>query len=101
MTLRHAMILAVGILPVACGYPVEEQDEWGTSRAELDSEEPMGPYGEWSAPVWMGIEINTTAQEARAAITPNGKTLYFDSDRPESMGGLDFFVVQREKKTDT
>lgn len=46
----------------------------------------------FQAAVNLGANINTAADEIEPFITSDGKTLIFNSDRPGSLGGLDFFV---------
>ncbi|UII24928.1 OmpA family protein [Fulvivirga maritima] len=45
----------------------------------------------WSNPVTMGRNINSRSLETTASITPDGKTIYFASDRPGGYGGLDIY----------
>lgn len=49
------------------------------------------PNGEWSKPVNLGPKINTPYDEDAPAILADGKTLYFASNGPQSMGGFDIF----------
>lgn len=57
--------------------------------------------GEWSAPQNAGAAINTGYDEDGPFIHADGKTLYFSSDGPGSMGGFDIFssVYDDVKKT--
>jgi hypothetical protein len=53
-------------------------------------------YGPWSAPVNLGPTINTTPYfEQGAAISRDGLSLYFHSNRPGGFGGADIYVSQR------
>lgn len=45
----------------------------------------------WSEPVNLGADINSVYDETTPFLARDGKTLYFSSNRPESMGGLDIF----------
>jgi hypothetical protein len=50
----------------------------------------------WSEPVLMGSDINTKAWETHGAISADGNTFYFISDRKEgSSGGRDIYRVVR------
>ena len=50
----------------------------------------------WSDPVLMGSDINTKAWETHGALSADGNTFYFVSDRKEgSMGGRDIYRVVR------
>jgi Tol biopolymer transport system component len=54
--------------------------------------------GPWSAPVNLGPVINSTFDELGPAISKNGLSLYFSSNRPGGSGGGDIWVAQRENK---
>ncbi|GEM_PF-754952 len=57
--------------------------------------------GDYSEPVNLGPEINTAADERSPYFLADGKTLYFSSNRGESIGGFDIFSshwVQSEKR---
>jgi len=45
----------------------------------------------WSDPEPLGGRINSKYQETTASMTPDGKTIYFASDRPQGYGGLDIY----------
>ncbi len=47
--------------------------------------------GQWGRPVNMGPIINTSSDEDAPFIHPDGKTLFFTSDGPNSIGGNDIF----------
>lgn len=52
--------------------------------------------GEWSEPQNAGINVNTpTTWESMPSITPDGKYLYFASNRQGSYGGTDIWRVRR------
>lgn len=46
---------------------------------------------EWGKPVNLGPEINTANDEAGMFLAPDGKTLFFCSNGPNSMGSYDVF----------
>jgi hypothetical protein len=50
---------------------------------------------EWSAPVNLGPLINTAATEGNAALSKDGLSLYFQSNRAGGFGGFDLWVSQR------
>src|SRR5690242_3415474 len=61
------------------------------ARADLAREAPA----EWSEPVNLGAPINTAAIESAPALSADGLTLYFASDRPGGFGGTDLWVSHR------
>jgi len=53
-------------------------------------------YSEWSAPVNLGAIVNSTFNEQNAQLQKDGLAIYFTSNRPEGLGGLDIWVTRRE-----
>jgi Tol biopolymer transport system component len=51
----------------------------------------------WSTPVNLGSSINTTSIENNANLSSDRVTLFFSSDRPGGLGGLDLYVTTRSK----
>ena len=49
----------------------------------------------WSAPVNVGPVTNSSASDQQPAISPDGLSLYFASNRLPSLGGFDMYVLQR------
>lgn len=47
----------------------------------------------WSKPAVITGTMNSPAMETGASITPDGKTIYFSSDRPGGKGGLDIYRI--------
>ena len=54
--------------------------------------------GRWSTPENLGSVINTPGTEMAPFLHPDGKTLYFSSDRHVGMGGYDLFVSRRDEQ---
>jgi hypothetical protein len=52
-----------------------------------DDDERLGPFGPWSSLVNLGPVVNTGYSEGWAAISKNGLSLYFTSDRPGGVNG--------------
>ena len=46
----------------------------------------------WTNPVKLGPTINTKYNENHASISADGTELYFTSDRPGGIGGMDIYV---------
>lgn len=54
----------------------------------------------WKTPEPLGKPINTSYWEGGACISPDGKTLYFTSERPGGYGRSDIYMVTRINKTE-
>ena len=54
----------------------------------------------WSAPVNLGPAINSTFNDQQPAISPDGLSLYFTSNRLGGLGGFDMYVSQRASVDD-
>jgi hypothetical protein len=65
------------------------QDLWVSTRAT--TADP------WSTPVNLGPTVNTTAFDGAAALSFDGTTLYFFSNRPGGSGGNDIWMTTRTK----
>jgi hypothetical protein len=57
-----------------------------------------GPqFTDWSDPVHLGPVVNSSSQDFSPQLSPDGLSLYFSSDRPDSgFGGFDIWVTHRE-----
>jgi len=66
-----------------------KQDLWVATRKDI--EDP------WSMPVNLGSVINTMDNEGGPALSRDGTTLYFHSDRPGGIGLLDLYVTNRPR----
>ena len=51
---------------------------------------------EWSEPVHLGSEVNSSSRELRPSISPDELSLYFNSDRPGGFGNLDLWISRRD-----
>src|SRR5262245_35043735 len=55
-----------------------------------------GPkYSDWGPPINLGPGIDTPANDQHPAISKNGLSLYFTSNRAGGLGADDLWVVQR------
>src|SRR6266850_5334467 len=58
-------------------------------------------YSDWSAPINLGPVINSAFSDQGPAISKNGLSLYFTSNRPGGLGGpFDMYVSQRASVND-
>jgi len=67
-------------------------DIWVSTRASTSDP--------WLAPVNLGSSINTPGLEQRPALSFDGRSLYFFSDRPGGSGATDLWVSTRTKLDD-
>ena len=52
---------------------------------------------ELSSPITLKNKINSRSLESTASLTPDGKTLYFASNRPGGYGGLDIYTIKKNE----
>jgi WD40-like Beta Propeller Repeat len=64
-------------------------DLWVSTRAISDQT--------WATPVNLGPLVNGTSNDGAPALSRNGTTLYFYSNRPGGAGGNDLYVAARNK----
>lgn len=57
-------------------------------------------YSDWSSPVNLGLAINSALSDQGPAISKDGLTLYFHSNRPGGFGGFDMYVSHRTSVAD-
>jgi hypothetical protein len=100
-SLRPTLLL-LGFAAVACalgaGAPVASAMHGPVTAAPLRVAGPH--FTGWSPPVNLGPTINTSFTETGPAISKNGLSLYFYSNRPGGFGGNDIWVSQRESVDD-
>jgi len=57
-------------------------------------------YSDWSTPINLGPIVNSTSMDRGPAISKDGLSLYFASNRSDSIGFEDIYVSQRESRDD-
>jgi len=67
-------------------------DLWVLRRSSTDAD--------WGPPENLGPNVNTSADDSVACISPDGLTLYWDSKRPGGFGYYDIYLSTRETKDD-
>ncbi|MEP7219960.1 MAG: OmpA family protein [Bacteroidota bacterium] len=82
-----------GNFMIFAAYKWEDPDQAGSGRTDLYSAELVG--GEWQNIRNLGPEINSSYWDSQPALTPDGRTLYFASDRPGGMGGADIYMSRK------
>ena len=69
---------------------VGKKDLWSAIRPRLDAD--------WNTAVNLGTPINVPEDDAAPALARDGRTLYFDSDRPGGQGGRDLYVATAPRR---
>ena len=64
-----------------------ELDIWMSTRPSIDDP--------WGTPTNLGSHVNSPYEDGNPSISPNGLTLYFDSERPGGYGGSDMWMSTR------
>lgn len=75
-------------------FSVASQKEEGNAAVEIFSSSRAG--GEWTAPQKIKFFKDSTVSVAHPAIAPDGETIYFVSDAPNTKGGKDLWVGKLE-----
>jgi hypothetical protein len=57
-------------------------------------------FADWAVPTNLGATINSPSNDFGAATSKDGLSLYFNSDRPGSLGGQDIWVSHRLSEND-
>jgi hypothetical protein len=90
----HRLVPAAAALLLACG--AEAPTDADRSAVEPRFNSSAGP--EWSVPVNLGPVVNSPAGDQNPSITADGLNLYFQSDRPGGVGGVDIWVTRRASR---
>ncbi len=90
----HCLTPLVALVLLACG--TEAPTDGGRSAGEPHFNSSAAP--EWSVPVNLGPVVNSPALEQNPAVSADGLALYFQSDRPGGVGGVDIWVTRRASR---
>jgi len=89
---------------------VQTQNNYGTAGISADGQEMLIFIGDqtsgsiyrinkegnsWSRPIPLGSSVQSKYLESTASLTPDGKTIYFASNRPGGYGGMDIYTAER------
>jgi len=100
--LIHGMALAA-LAFTACGggatAPLPASSVVVTVSEQADPAD-LRPTSEWSSPINLGPEINSTSNDQGPVISRDELSIYFASTRPGGFGGNDLWVSRRAHKTD-
>lgn len=70
----------------------------GTGYGRYDIYKVNATDSGWGEPKNLGRNINTDFWESAPSISPDGKTLYFCSNRADGYGGIDIYVSRKNEK---
>lgn len=84
------------IINVICFVAVLVCSTW--MLASSDDAPPQ--FSDWSAAVNLGPIVNSSVSDQAPIISPDGLSLYFSSQRPGGIGGVDIYVSQRASVLD-
>ena len=74
---------------------------WGVSVLLLVAgTAPAQEFGPWSRPVNLGPVVNSASDDMHPALSKDGLSMIFSSNRPGGAGGLDMWVTQRDSLDD-
>ena len=90
----HRLTPLAAALLLACG--AEAPTDADRSAVEPRFNSSAGP--EWSAPENLGPVVNSPALDQNPAVLADELTLYFQSDRPGGIGGVDIWVTRRASR---
>lgn len=82
-----------GNFMIFAAYEWEVEEDAGSGRTDLYSAELV--QGEWRNITNLGPVVNSSDWDSQPALTPDGRTLYFASDRDGGMGESDIYVTHR------
>lgn len=77
-------------------FAAYEHDVNGEGRTDLYSARRVA--GEWTDIENLGVAINSPYWDSQPALSSDGRTLYFASDRPGGVGGSDIYVSTRTRE---
>jgi len=88
---RCTVAITASIVIAAC----ETSAPVATRARGVRSDFTADPASEWSEPVNLGAPINSPGADQSPALSADGLSLYFASDRPGGFGGVDVWVAHR------
>ena len=100
---RSDFILAVLVTLLSGLLPVPRWFSRAAQSSTMDDTDGPAAFSDWSAPVnidTLGSTVNSSGIDQHPALSRNGRSLYFVSDRTPGVGGLDIWVCQRASVND-
>lgn len=69
---------------------VGANDLWTSTRSSV--------FNPWTVPLNLGTIVNSASQDEGPAISSDGETLFFGSDRPGGLGSFDIYMTTRLRR---
>lgn len=77
-------------------YFAADYPEQGYGRYDIYKSIKAGTH--WTTPKNLGHNVNNDYWDSAPSISPDGKALYFSSNRPGGLGGIDLYVAFKNEK---
>jgi outer membrane protein OmpA-like peptidoglycan-associated protein/Tol biopolymer transport system component len=77
-------------------YFAADYPEQGYGRYDIYKSVKAGNY--WTTAKNLGRNVNTDYWDSAPSISPDGKALYFSSNRPGGLGGIDLYIAFKNEK---
>jgi hypothetical protein len=90
----HPLTPLAAALLLACGAETPTDADRSAVEPRFNSSD--GP--EWSVPVNLGPVVNSPAADQNPGLTADGLSIYFQSDRPGGVGGIDIWVTRWDSR---
>jgi hypothetical protein len=90
----HGLVPLAAALLLACAAETPTDADRFAVEPRFNSS--AGP--EWSAPVHLGTVVNSATRDENPTLSADGLSLYFISDRPGGVGGVDIWVTRRASR---
>jgi outer membrane protein OmpA-like peptidoglycan-associated protein len=79
---------------IICSYCAHNRENFGKCDLYFSTYDGKN----WSQLKNLGASINSEYYESQPSLSSDGKTLYFVSDRPNGIGGLDIYISQYDSQ---
>ena len=97
---RRSLLAGVIVAALVAGCDSTVAPRTSDAGSPSLDERALPAWSDWSPPVNLGPLVNSGGSDQHPAISKDGLSLYFASDRPGGFGGLDLYVTQRASLDD-
>jgi hypothetical protein len=97
--MKKQMLLIITLLMTSIVVAVDAQKKYECSTQESVAPTPARvKFTDWSTPVNLGPVTNSAANDVAPALSRDGRSLYFTSNRSGGFGGEDIWVSRRTSR---